>query len=280
MRKVIITLACLLLLAIFLNLPQVRNFPPLKGLRFITLSAVYPFQRVINFFADKTLDSLSAVLALRAAQKENTALKKMLSENTSKNLAMAELTLENQRLRSLLGFKEKGLYAYRVIPAEVVSRSPSSWFEIIQISKGAADGIKEDMAVVNSEGLVGRVVEVVHQTAKVQLLIDLNFALSGLDQTSRDMGIVVGRSMRPLEMKYVLAMANIKVGDQIVTSGLSDIFPRGFPIGTVSKVEKSDYDIFQKIELKPRVNFNKLDEVFVIAGYRPRAPSPEAHALP
>ncbi len=282
MRRTIVIIAVVLSLVIVLNLPAVRDLSTVKSLRLITLSVFYPFQAVYHFMVDGTTGFFSSFWELRSAQIKNVELTRKLSESLANNQVMNELIAENQRLRASLGFRESNLYQYRLLAAEVIARSPGTWFEAVQINRGKNEGVREDMAVISSDGVVGRVTEVAARTSKVQLLIDPDFAVSGLDQDTGEIGIVSGRAMLPLQMRYVLATAKVKVGDSIVTSHLSENFPRGFPIGVVSKIEKNDYDIFQKIDVHPRVNFGRLKEVFVIMGSHAKkfSSTTEAHALP
>lgn len=118
--------------------------------------------------------------------------------------------------------------------------------------------------MINEEGLVGRVFEVSQFSSKVLLINDPSSAVSIVDASTGDMAIASGNSIGPLTVKYMPAGAEIKAGDRIVTSGMSDIFPKGILVGTVKSFSKKDYDIFQKIEVSPAVNFSRLDKLFVV----------------
>jgi rod shape-determining protein MreC len=79
------------------------------------------------------------------------------------------------------------------------------------------------------------------------------------------MGIASGNSMGPVKIKYMSSNADVRVGDKIITSGMSDIFPKGIIVGFVRSIDKKDYDVFQKVEVSPAVRFSRLDKVFVVA---------------
>lgn len=263
-RKLLLgILSLFIILGILLNLPQVRDLPILKGLRWLCLSVSYPFHSMANLVTSKVGQTFKVAMVLSRTYAENERLKKELAQAKAQNSQLEELVVENQKLRKLLGLKQGG-YKFKLIPAEIVARSPSNWFEGVLINKGTKDGLKEDMAVINTQGVVGRTVEVGRNTAKVLLLTDPESAISAIDQRSRDMGVVIGQSVDPPLIKYILSTAQIQEGDLVVTGGMSEVFPKGLKVGKVSKVEKNDYDIFQKVEIQPAVDFGKLGELFVI----------------
>ena len=173
------------------------------------------------------------------------------------------LERENLMLREALGFKSR-FFGGRLVAAEIIGRSSSNWFEVVEINRGQGDNVVPDTAVINSEGLVGRVYEVSRFTSKVLLINDPTSAVSIIDGRTGDMAIASGNSIGPVGIKYMPANADVQVGDKIVTSGLSEIFPKGILVGTVKAISKKDYDIFQKVDVAPAVNFSRLDKLFVL----------------
>jgi rod shape-determining protein MreC len=150
--------------------------------------------------------------------------------------------------------------------AQVFARDPSNWFKTVMVDKGERNRVSKDMAVVTSEGVVGRVIEVSPNTAKVLLITDPNSALDVTIQRSRSQGIMEGKVEEICVLKYVLKSDDVQVGDKVITSGLGGIFPRGLMIGTVSKVERKRPGIFQYLEVTPSVDFSKLEEVLILKG--------------
>jgi len=189
--------------------------------------------------------------------KENKELK-------TKQLVFNELKEENARLRQAAGFRTFNPYSLKLIPAQLVSRSSSAWFSLAQINKGSRSGIKKDMVIISELGLVGRVIEVSLFSSKVLLITSVDSSIAAADFRNRDSGVVAGGRPDRLIMKYVGAEGNIKVGDEIITSHISTIFPPGIPIGRVSKATKKEHDLFYHIEIKPVVDFSKLEEVFIV----------------
>jgi rod shape-determining protein MreC len=148
--------------------------------------------------------------------------------------------------------------------ARVISRSGSSWFNTVLIDKGHSEGIRTGMAVVSMQGLVGRTYEVAAHSSKVLLISDPDSSVSASIARSKALGVVNGNLSNVLEMKYIVSSSSVEAGDLIVTSGVSDIFPKGIPVGEVIKADKRDYDLFQYIELKTSADLSKLDKVFIL----------------
>ncbi len=263
-RRKFIWIFFLFAVLIIINLPIVRTLPPIKFTRNILLSAVYPFQYVLNKGASWTVGSFKTLINLRRLAKENSSLKEKLSELMAKEKIYEAMDDENAKLRESLRFVKKAIHGPQMLGASIIGRSPSNWFEVIEINRGKRDGVKEDMAVINKDGIVGRTIEVAPRTSKVLLITDPGSSIGGQNKASRDLGIVVGGAMEKLRMNYVVPAAKIAEGDIIVTSGVGKVFPKGIPIGRVTRVGMRDYDIFKQVEIEPMVDFSKLELVFVI----------------
>ena len=136
-------------------------------------------------------------------------------------------------------------------------------FRTVTIDKGSLQKLKADMAVIAPAGVVGRVVVTSPGAAKVQLLIDRNAAAGALDERSRAQGVVVGTGDSLLRMDYVSEVADIVIGDSIVTSGIDGIYPKGFVIGRVEVVDKSG-GAYKQVLVRPAVDFTSLEDVLVV----------------
>jgi rod shape-determining protein MreC len=121
-----------------------------------------------------------------------------------------------------------------------------------------------DMPVMVAEGLVGRVIEVSRHSSKVMLITDAESSVAAVDSRSRDFGVVKGVPAGRLSMKHVDARGDVKVGDIIVTSNISTVFPPGLPIGEVTRASRKEHDLFYHIEIEPAVDFSKIEEVFLV----------------
>jgi rod shape-determining protein MreC len=175
---------------------------------------------------------------------------------------LQETLQENIRLRKLLDFQEK--YKIQTVLARVIAKDVSTEFRALRINRGENSGIRRNMAVVTSEGLVGRVQNTTASTADIVTILDLLSAVEAIVERSRARGIVEGLSDSLAHLKFALRTDSIQVGDGLIASGLEGIFPRGVPVGTVSAVNKKDYGITQEVEVRPSVDFGKLEEVLVV----------------
>ncbi|KPL05369.1 MAG: hypothetical protein AMJ73_01055 [candidate division Zixibacteria bacterium SM1_73] len=210
---------------------------------------------------------------LKGVYQENKKLHQRVMELTLENYNLKEEHLENSRLRALLDFRSE--LKYQVIPAEVVAgelnRPPGTGS--ILIKKGKEDGIKRNMPVVNLYGLVGKTEEVFPHRSRVQLMLDPNFRVSALDQRSRVFGIIKPHPGlgSVLKLDNVPIEEDVRRGDEVVSAGLGGIFPAGIKIGVVSRVQDQTFPnttphsgIFKDIEVKPSVDFNSLEELFLL----------------
>jgi len=207
---------------------------------------------------------------LEGVQDENRKLLEKIVELSLRNSWLNEEHLENQRMRELLEFRQN--LDTKVIPAEVLAAEPNRRYFSIMIDKGSGNGVRRNMPVVNLNGLVGKVVEATASSAVVQLMIDPNFRASAQDEKTRVMGIIKLWSGSKLRLDNVPLQEEANAGDRIITSGLGGIFPSGIKIGVITTVESVEdsskldrsFGIFKMIEVTPYVDFNSLEELFVL----------------
>ena len=204
-------------------------------------------------------------------EEENQTLKQEVEELKLQLNRYREADLANERLRALLNFKKS--IATPLLPAQIVAFDPSGWFQTILIDKGRSDGVSQNMAVVSSEGLVGRVIGVSNHHAKVLLILDGNSAVDGFIQRSRARGVLVGLGRELCLLKYVQRNEDVQVGDQVISSGMGGVLPKGLLLGTVQEVVRGSSGLFQRVEVKPAVNFSRLEEVMVAIEPQPEEPA-------
>jgi len=133
--------------------------------------------------------------------------------------------------------------------------------------------VVQDMAVVSAEGLVGRVIGVGNQHAKVLLIIDGNSAVDSFIQRSRARGVLVGLGREMCLLKYVQRNEDVQVGDKVISSGMGGVFPKGLIVGTVQEVVRGSSGLFQRVEVEPAANFSRLEEVMVVIETPPEKPA-------
>lgn len=228
-----------------------------------------PVFLVVDTVEDWTQQTVQVILNYKQVKEENKRLKKEIATLRYNQQQLEKVMLQNQRLRELLKFKK--YMPYQITGASVISDSTDNWSEALIINRGSKAGIKAKMAVVAQEGYsIGRIQRVSQHTAQVVLINDPNFLTGGLirRKESRDLGVVKGQ---PKENKLLMTNlawnADIQVEDEIVTSGLSQHYPKGLPIGEVTSVSPDNYGLTQKATLTPFANLQNIEEVLVITDF-------------
>jgi rod shape-determining protein MreC len=205
---------------------------------------------------------------LQTTYNENKQLKKRLDKLASLEAQVHLLEEENQELRDILDKKES-LRDFKPIQASVIARNPDQWHEMIIINRGKVHGIKVNMAVITSKGLLGKVKTVSQFTSTVQLLstMDPKYRISAIVQGDKEIyGLVEGFDDKRelLLIKSIPIDAEIKKGQNVITSGLGGIFPEGLLIGKVVEVMADQYGLNQTAYVKPGANFYDIENVIVI----------------
>jgi rod shape-determining protein MreC len=218
--------------------------------RFLTVSIFYPFQ----FYFNQTT-RIKNIFA------ENRRLKEEIASLSVKLAQMTDRNLENERLSELLGIATQ--FSFTLVPARVVVREPSFISRSAIVNVGKNEGILPYMPVMTSRGVCGKVVQVMGRMSLVQLLIDPANRTGVMIQRSREIGILETENGSDF---YILfrAHADVAVGDTVITSGLGGIYPRGLLAGVVSRLEEKRDPIFKTARVRPEVNFDRMEEVFVI----------------
>jgi len=175
---------------------------------------------------------------------------------------LRELELENARLKALFSFKQKS--PLRLVSARVIARSPDSWSSSVIIDKGRFSGIRRGMAVINAQGLVGRVAESTDNISKILLVNDPSQGISSIVQRSRQEGLVNGCLGSNLIMRYLPEDAQITIGDIIITSELSQLYPKGLLVGKVINIAKEFSGLSLYAVVKPAADLSSIEEVLVI----------------
>lgn len=221
-----------------------------------------PLQKLINQTANITEEFWLSYFHLVGVQHENEQLKRKVDTLSRKNRWFKEHLGTLGRLKELLQFKQT--IDRPVLAVQVIGRDPTGWFKSVIIDKGKLAGLELSMPVVDARGVVGRIVSLSSNFAKVLLIIDQNSAVDCLVQRSRDRAMVKGSGTDKCKLDYVLKSSDVVTGDIAVTSGFGGVFPKGLYVGRVRSVNKSSEGLFQEIEIEPFSDFSKLEEVLVI----------------
>lgn len=257
-----ITLLALLMTSFMLMSLDVKKRGNLNKLEELLIDSAMISQRGAEYSFYSIKELWLGYVNLIGVRNENLRLKKEAGELREKLTLMTETIQENKRLRELLKFKESTGHA--AITARVIGMDPTNLFKTITIGKGSADGLSKGMAVATSDGVVGRIISSSADSSRVLLITDRNSDTDAVIQRSRDRGIAGGGDYGTLRLKYLPRSADAMEGDLLVTSGVGGIFPKGLAIGFISKLDRSAGGIFLLAEVRPVVNFSKLEEVLVI----------------
>jgi rod shape-determining protein MreC len=239
---------------------QVNSRAGVPVLEQITFGIFSEVQRGMSSGVSGIRSAWSGYVNLRHVKEENDALKRQLAAARIDGQEQRALADRTRGLEKLLELRTH--LAMATTAAEIIGAAATPDFRTVTIDKGKGDGLRVDMAVIAPAGVVGRVVVPSTRSAKVQLIIDRNAAAGALVERSRAQGVIVGEG-DALRMDYVSEVADIVVGDMVVTSGIDGIYPKGFVIGRVESVEKSG-GAYKRITVKPAVDFSGLEEVLVV----------------
>lgn len=201
----------------------------------------------------------------RELGRENESLRRANAQLVLENALLAEARAENERLRNLLGFSSQ--LPLEFVPARVIGTSTQGSVQAVILDVGNNRGLRKNMPVVCAEGLVGKLYVVGSDHALAQLLIDRNARVSARVQRSRVTGIVRSLHANRLLLEQVPKRADVQVGDVVVTSGLTPMFPPGLKIGTVTDVSEQNPGLFMSISIVPAADFGRLEEVLVVRGW-------------
>jgi rod shape-determining protein MreC len=218
--------------------------------------------RGVASLRDGISDLWTGFVLLQGVEEENRQLRREVEFLKGQNAQLREAAAATDRLAKLLEFKEQELPT--MVAAQVIGRDTGNWYRTIILNKGESDGLKPDRGVITPAGVVGRIVKTTAATSVVLLVTDPNNAIAGLIQRTRDEGIVEGTADGLARLKYIPLLSNARAGDRVVTSGLTGDFPRGLPIGTITRIDKEEGALFQSAELAPEVDVNRVEEVLVI----------------
>ena len=207
----------------------------------------------------KTLDQL---------EEENAALSAQNSELRASSQLSGDLESENKRLRAALDYRERS--AFKLLPAQIIGRDASSWWNTVKINRGFAQKVDAAQPVLTAEGLIGRTTTVSKDISIVLLLTDENCQVAARVEGTNEQGIlsgqrVAGHSSPELVLNFLNRDANLQPGMKVFTAGVSGaVFPAGIPLGVIKEFRARELDGQAIVE--PSADFSRLEDVFVVLG--------------
>jgi rod shape-determining protein MreC len=230
-------------------------------------SVITPMQRGINLVGTFISDQLSNFKSINDLMDENKKLKEQLDIKTYENKLLLQDKYELDSLRKLYELDQKYI-DYPKVAARVISKDSDSWYNIFTIDKGTRDGFKVNMNVLAGDGLVGIITEVHYNYSIVRSIIDDNSSISGMFSATSDTCIVQGDlqliDQGKIKVELINKDAEIKDGDEVVTSHISPNFFEGISIGYISDITLDPSNMTKTAYLTPVVDFERLEEVLII----------------
>ena len=219
-------------------------------------------QNIYTSFSNGVRDTTSLYLNLLDIKKDNRILKEKLAELEATVSQFTEIQSENERLSALLEFKKAS--PHKLLSARVIGHDLLGQHSTIFVDKGTEDGVLPGQAVITPIGVVGTILNSEKSFSQVLVLTDRYSDIDAVIERSRARGILEGVSPSICRLKYLQRTDDVQVGDLVLTTGLDHIFPKGFPIGKVTRVDKKDYGITQEVQVEPLVTTFDSEAVFVV----------------
>lgn len=233
------------------------------------------FSPFLSFAADSSFFLKTMFRSAEHVAGDNRKLESDLGQMRLEMDRLAAIEAENRELRQQLGLLARR--SERLVAAEVIGRDLNTWWRTIRINKGAADGVARNLPVMSAEGLIGRVVEVSGFTSDVLLMLDPDCRVSARLARLDAFGVVEGgglaRNDMACRMTYIGKDLEVRVGDEVFTSGLSGVFPAGLRVGRVSNVSIDRSGLFQYAEILPAADIERLRIVYVVVSGSSRSTS-------
>jgi rod shape-determining protein MreC len=265
-----ITLAVALVFNTLLLSAQTSKHFDTSFVRVWLLASLGPFEKVVDAGVEGVENIWTGYIGLIHIHRDN---EKLLAENGQLRMELShksEDALELGRLRQLMDLRATPIG--KTVAARVIGKDPSQGGQNITIDKGSKSGIGRDVTIITSDGVVGRVISSSDYFSVVQLIIDSQSAVGFIVRSSRRLGILKGTGGAELEMEYIDDDNDIKQGDELITSGQDQIYPKGISLGIVLSVGPRQGN-FKVVRIRPSVNFGRLEEVLCMTDHLPEVPT-------
>jgi rod shape-determining protein MreC len=263
-RNLVILVGVLFLQVLGLAMQVKRTGNDAENTRLIRIwavGAITPFERTVVWVQNSTGNLWHNYFYLRGVRAENRQLKEQIEQMRIEQVRLSEDAAQARRLQTLLAFKEQ--FISKTVAAQVIGSSGSDLSRIVYIDKGENVGIQRDMAVMTSDGIVGKVLVVYPSVSQVLLISDQSSGVGAILEKTRLQGVLRGTANGEVVLERVMSDEQVPVGETVLTSGGDQIFPKGLPVGTVATVGNGK-ELFLNIKIKPAANLSKLEEVLVL----------------
>jgi rod shape-determining protein MreC len=274
-RRPIFLLAIVVMAQVMLLAYQVKGDHDVRLIRYWAVALVTPIERVGTWSTSKVGGAWNGYVGLHNARSENNNMRAELDELRIRNRELQSQVAETQRLAALLNFRDAHPEA-QMLAAQVIGSSADPTSHTLFINRGDQDHLRLNLGVITSEGIVGKIVEVLPNTSQVLLINDKDSGVGAMFAGSRTHGVVKGSGDPEPHMEYVINDEKVTEGEAIVTSGEDHIFPKDLPIGTVQAANPGNP--FQIIRVQPAARLDRLEDVIVLLTQQQLTPLKSAAA--
>jgi rod shape-determining protein MreC len=231
------------------------------------LDVVAPFLKTGSTWQKQLSAMREGLKTLDQLEQENRDLVVQLKELKATNQTLRDLEVENNKLRKALDYRQRSVF--KLIPARIMARDASTWWNTVKIDRGFKDGIGPDMPVLTEEGLVGKTTTVADHAATVILISDETCKVAASIEGTREQGIVKGErtstnALPELGLSFLSKTANLQPGQKVYSSGVGGVYPSGVFIGVIKEFKVRPLDGYAT--LIPAVDLTTLQDVFIIVG--------------
>ncbi len=229
------------------------------------LGMISPFLKTGSAVERKITAFREGMKTLTELEQETGGLRVANQRLSAENQTLRGLEAENNRLRNALGYRERAVF--QLMPARIIARDASSWYNTVTIDRGSAELIEADMPVLTEEGLVGKTTTIAEHSSVVVLVSDENCKVAANVEGTREQGIVKGErvsggGLPVISLNFLSKQANLQSGQKVLTSGVGGVFPPGVLIGAVREFKMRELD--GHATLVPAVDLTTLQDVFVV----------------
>lgn len=226
------------------------------------LEIAAPVQKVITrpvFFVRETWQAYVALVDVEA---ENRALREQLARLEEEKLQFREALVLGGQLQRIAQMRRE--FEVPLLPSRVVGQDASQWSSALLLDRGRAADVRSGMPVMVEQGLIGLVSATTPHAARAMLILDRRSAVDAMVQRSRARGLVRGLGTGELEFVFMVRGDDVQVGDEVISSGVGGVYPKGLRVGSVTAVRAERSELLHTAVLRPAVDFGRLEQVFVM----------------
>jgi rod shape-determining protein MreC len=228
----------------------------------VVLEVTAPIERIILAPIDGVKGFFTNYVDLLSVRSDNRRLRRRIAEIEAENLQFREALVSSGHLARVASMRDE--IEIPMLPAEVVGLDVAPWFRSVLVDRGTQHGVEPGHPVITHKGVVGVVTATSDHAAKAMLLLDRQSAIDALVQRSRSRGVLRGVGRARLEFEFVVRSADVVVGDEVVTSGMGGVFPKGLQLGRVAELRDAGGRLTRIAIIEPAVDLGRLEQVFVM----------------